>query len=135
MNENVLKATLVRLMRITLPTYIIEPSQDRNRYGTPDLCITGNGYVSRLEIKYADPDFDSTGIQELMMKRLWAQGGQRAFYVIYHRSLTNESRTHIVKPDHFKGLWAQNSERIWPGMHHKAVITFIRELHNDPVKS
>ena len=52
------------------------------RSGVPDLSITGWFKTTWWEFKYADPDFDSEGLQELTMLRCAAIGAG-GWYVIF----------------------------------------------------
>jgi len=77
-----------------------------------------------IEVKYADPDFDTKGIQELTMLRL-RRAAYTAFYVIYRQ--TEEQRTYIVYPEHI-GEDFDNHQVSAPGFNHDWVIEYVKGL-------
>lgn len=110
-NENKLKAKVIELGRQAQPSWVWLPFQDRFKSGIPDLWVTGNNVTSIWEFKYADPDFESPGIQELTMKRLSAQC-HRAYYIIFDARDPDRTSTRIIPPmgikewDKYPFLWA-----------------------------
>ena len=124
MSETKLKAKLVEKLRKELPKFVIYTHQDMAS-GIPDLSINGNGRISWWELKFADPDFDSTGIQELDMLRL-AANNVFAGYVIYE-DIGGNQRTRIVHPKDFR-KWDTSGEVV-KGINHDWVIEKIKQEH------
>lgn len=90
------KGELVKLIRIELPTFVVIRHEDHFTHGIPDISVTGNKKTLWIEIKFANPNFKSKGIQEVTMLRLSARG--HAFYVIYRQTKEKEEYTYVVDP-------------------------------------
>lgn len=94
MTENTLLGRLLKQLRTDWRSAIIFKHADRFRHGVPDVSITADGVTSWWEAKWANPTFDSPGIQQLTMKRLAAH--TPAYYVIFCAS----RQLYIVSPEH-----------------------------------
>jgi hypothetical protein len=124
MNEASLKGSLVAEGRTALTGYVVCRHEDRFTSGYPDISVDGNYRTSWWEVKFANPDFASTGIQELTMKRK-ARAAWFAGYIIYD-SITK--RVFIVHPDNLE-TWSSKFLERFPGYNHKAVVEYIRQVH------
>jgi len=80
--------------------FVVFKHADRFTHGVPDISMTGNSVTSWWELKVADPEFDSPGIQELTMIRLAAGGCAR--YLIY-----SHGTIRIVEPRNLRN-WNGN---------------------------
>jgi hypothetical protein len=83
MTENHLTSRLANVWREQLKSFTVFKHADRFTHGVPDFSVSGHGIVSWWEVKYADPGFESPGIQELTMIRLHAATKGRAHYIIF----------------------------------------------------
>ena len=99
MTEAKPKADLVKLLRATYPSAVVIRHEDRWTSGIPDISFTLDQHTTWIEVKLADPDFESKGIQELTMLRLARV--TTAFYVVYY-SWRGQQRTYIVEPAQIK---------------------------------
>lgn len=131
MTEQTLKGKLVETGRKQCPGFVWLAIQDRFTTGIPDLSVSGLGYGSWWEVKYADPKFDSSGAQELMMLRLEGAIGH-VFYIIYVDDdvVQGYPKKHvrILSPRQLKD-WKTTSTFIVPGFNHAAVVEFINKKH------
>jgi hypothetical protein len=131
-NEAGLKTKLLEKARMNVPSFVWIRHEDRFTAGIPDLSVAGKGYVSWWEIKYAHPDFPSSGTQELMLIRLQGAMG-RAFYIIYCEAGASpnvpQKHVRIVAP---KDLveWDTKALKTIPGFNHEAVVEYIKEAHS-----
>lgn len=127
MTEATLKSALVRALR-TLPNAVVFRHEDRFTHGIPDISITLHHATTWLEVKFANPSFNSRGIQELTLLRLALVGTAR--YVIYHQDGT-EAKTYIVHPyDIGKRL---DTLPHTSGFDHASVVEFVKTTHRkDP---
>lgn len=112
------------------PLYTVFNHSDRATSGVPDVSITAWRTVW-LELKLADPDFDSSGLQEITMRRLARFG--RAFYVIYTFDRANDDRGVLVIPQKSLQYWKQDRFKMAllvhrDGFDHDAVIDFVAPL-------
>jgi len=128
MTEAVLKGILVKLLRTEIPSAVVFRHEDRLSHGHPDISFTCNRKTTWIEVKFANPDFVSKGIQELTMLRLDLVGS--AIYVVYSQTKEGLKYTYIVYPREIgepTGQW-----RIPPfgGFAHKSVCNYLQELHN-----
>src|SRR5262245_32614805 len=131
-HESKPKSELTLLLRHELLRYVIFRHEDKATYGIPDTSITGNGATAWLEIKLADPDFQSHGQQELNMRRL-ANVGFYARYIIYE-NIERVKRVRIVHPRDFVN-WRTSGD-VMIGWDHQWVVEEIRKaLQNDLVRS
>ena len=121
--ENAIKATLIMEGRKAFPGWCIFPHQDIITHGIPDISWTGNRHTAWTELKYADPNFNSKGIQELNMLKLVRQGIW-ARYIIYYEVGTIK-RTYLVHP-HAIGLGFGDWLDVVDGHNHQWVIEKIR---------
>lgn len=121
-DETECKKRLCKDGRNTCRGYVFVRIEDRLSCGTPDLFVTAHGWSSWWEAKYANPDFDSQGIQELMMLRLALHGYAR--YIIYNRTM-NETR--IVEPRSLN-VW-RTSGISCVGLDNAWVLEQIRKVH------
>jgi hypothetical protein len=126
MTEQTLKTQLVKTIRQTIPSFVVLPLTMPSRSGVPDLVISGLKYTSWWELKYADPTFESEGIQELTMLRLNAAGAAR--YIVYDDS-REERCTWILTPEQYR-QWPEVREALCcDGFNHYWVVDHIRSLH------
>lgn len=123
--ENKLKAKLVETARTVEPSWIWLPITERYKSGIPDLLVSGNHQTSFWELKFADPDFNSQGIQELTMRRLEIQSG-RAFYVVFKDATQT---IHLVKPSLLAHWENSTAAHVVSGFVFKDVIQFIKLVH------
>jgi hypothetical protein len=131
MNEATLKAELVKIARAAMNGYVIIRHEDRGTYGIPDISATGNGKTSWWEAKFANPDFNSKGIQDLTMLRLANVGLAR--YIIYEITKEKDKFVHIVHPRDL-AKWRESGE-MSVGFDHLWVISKIKEVNsNDYVR-
>lgn len=96
-------------------------------HGIPDVSVTMNKRTSWWEVKYAAPDFDSLGIQELTLKRLSKTG--YAYYIVFE-TVPAGKRTYIVEPERLSE-W-KSSPWSWNGFNYDAVVAFIGGVHDYP---
>lgn len=125
--ESHIKADLVKELRASLPRFVIIRHEDRITSGIPDISATGGGFTTWIECKFADPKFQSKGIQELTMSRLSLAAFQ-AIYIVWriHKGHKFTYKVHpgdIGKP--FEG-WTNYKE----GFDHKWIAEIIKETHN-----
>ncbi len=95
MNEQTLKSAFVKEIRDTLKNCVIFRHEDKFYSGVPDISITLNKRTLWIEAKFANPKFQSKGIQELTMLRLAKAG--LALYLVWQYD-TDEKRTYLVHP-------------------------------------
>ena len=122
--ENKHKANLIKQFRLDEPEGITLAHQDLRTGGIPDISHTNHGSTKWLECKHGNPDFDSTGLQELTMKRLAAKGFARYIIWLEEADGTNR-RTLIVHPNNLKTL---SAEETYAGFNHKAVVDYISRV-------
>jgi hypothetical protein len=108
-----------------LAGFIVLRHEDKSTYGVPDMSVTGCGKTSWWEIKFANPDFNSRGIQDLTLRRLGNVGLAR--YIVYEVTKEKERFVHIVYPRDLAD-WRISGE-MFEGFDHLWVIEKIRELH------
>jgi hypothetical protein len=120
--EASLKGDLVEKLRKKQPTWVIFRHEDKSTSGIPDISITGRGNTIWIEVKFANPDYKSTGIQELTMLRLASQG--KAFYLIYNKP---KDMAMLVPPRLFH-VPEQHYGMISEGLDHDWVIEMIENL-------
>ena len=121
--ESKLLTPLLASLRKTLIWAVILKHADWVTAGIPDFSVTGYGLTSWWEMKYADPEFESSGVQELTCLRLGAAGLCR--YIIFDEHPIKLTR--IVEPQHFKE-WRSNGITA-PGFDHHFVQQTIQDLH------
>jgi hypothetical protein len=125
MNEATLKNQLVKKLRELMPGFVILRHEDRHTAGIPDISVTGCGRTSWWEVKHANPDWKSRGIQELTCMRLAAAG--ICFYITYEDK-TGVKRTIISTPREAAATGGLEGE--WTrGFDHRFVATFIMKVH------
>ena len=128
MNEKTLVSDLVPTLREELLGAVVFNHADLMTSGIPDVSVTWNGWTSWLEVKYANPNFEVTGIQKLTMGRLAAQG--LAWFIVYEQK---PHRTLIVHPQYIiagrKGILKLPDD--FPsadGFDHQSVVDFLRRV-------
>ena len=126
MNETSLTDTLTSRLREAFPSFVIWKIADRFSHGIPDIEVNGLGVTSHWEVKYADPDFTSKGIQELTMLRL-QHTLTPAFYIIFQKEGKTKS-THILTPDQFRKWPDVHVDRV-EGFHFEHVVDKVAEVH------
>ena len=141
MNEKTLVSGLVANLRTELPGSTVFKHADLVTAGIPDISVTWSGWTSWLEVKYANPSFEVTGIQKLTMRRLAAQG--LAWFIIYESKLFRETtfgdssnHTLIVHPQYVvagkKGILELPTD--FPsadGFNHQSVADFLKRVIGD----
>src|SRR5687767_5806015 len=127
MTENDLNDRLRKKLELLLPSYLIMKHSDRAKSGWPDFSIVGRGVCSQWEVKLADPEFESPGIQELTCQRLAVLGYCR--YIIFDYREPNDPRTLIVHPLHIKE-WVTQRERFSVGLAFKMIADAIQAAHS-----
>jgi hypothetical protein len=128
MTEHTLVKQLLTLAREELKGYVIQKHNDRAKSGTPDISITGREFTSWWEVKYADPTFDSPGIQELTCMRLAVAGYCR--YLIYDNRYSMPT-TGILHPNNIRNWTGKMDDYEWvrDGIAHKSFIEYVKTLH------
>ena len=109
-----------------LPDAVCIRIEDKFKSGTPDLVVNHNKESSWYEVKYADPEFDSEGIQELTMRRL-DRSSFHARYIVYDESLGTK-RVLIVHPRNIH-RWSTHYELVIKGFNHRGVAQYIQRVH------
>ena len=129
MNEATLKSAVCRKLRAALPDFVIERHEDKMTHGYPDLSVTGNKKCTRWEFKFANPDFESKGIQTHTMVRL-ARAGY-AWYIVYVNDKHGQ-RVFIVEPKDIRKPISEWRGHIptAEGFNHDWVIEKIKEEHD-----
>jgi len=130
MDEKSLKADLVRELRSRVPWVVLRLETGQTTSGVPDIVVVGNHYTSWWEVKYADPDFTSKGIQELTCLRLAKHGFCR--YIIYSK-VDDNKEIYIVPPSEF-AKWQQSVNRR-AGFDHNWVCDYIIRAHQHQFES
>jgi hypothetical protein len=123
MNEATHKTKLVKKGRTLHPGYIFLRHEDLWTSGIPDISITGNKRTVWIEVKFADPDFESKGNQDLTMLRLSISG--LAYYVIFVDDETGQS-VRIVSPSDYQH-WRTKGISIL-GFDYEWVLKFIARI-------
>lgn len=127
-SEDILKPALVAEMRLQMPGGVLFRLEDKLSAGIPDIVNTWRMRTSWVEVKYADPDFDRNGIQELKMLEL--SGAGIAVYVIYER-IGDVWRTILAHPRHVNRgshLWREMGRSV-PGVNHAWAALQIKRMH------
>ena len=97
MNEGVPKSRLVARMNEVLPHFEILRHEDQMRHGIPDISVTGLGWTTWWEVKYANPGFESEKIQDVTMWKLARAGYAR--YIIFYEPHPNDRKVCIAHPN------------------------------------
>lgn len=128
MNESKLKSSFMFQVKTLLPNFLALRHEDVRTSGIPDMSITGAGQTTWWEAKYADPRFESTGIQELTMLRLAAAGYAR--YIVWEER-RGIQRTLIVHPRavHERSGWALVPETWCVGFNHRWLVEQVMKAH------
>lgn len=126
MTENTINRQLEEKLKPLLPGFVIFKHSDRARIGIPDFSIIGRNFTSWWEVKLADPDFDSVGIQELTCLRLAVAGYCR--YIIFDYSVPAHPTTSIVHPKDLKN-WKRAREKMSVGLAYHMLSQHIRSIH------
>ena len=92
--------------------------------GDPDIVYTWNRKTSWWEVKLADPDFSSNGLQELTMLRL-STWGFYAAYIIFEQEPRN---VYIVQPNCIAD-WRTRRELVIGGWDFRGVVDYIQGIH------
>lgn len=119
------KGQLVEYLRKAFPSFVILRLEDRYTHGIPDVTIWGNRFASATEVKLANPDFDSNGIQELTMKRIKREA--HSWYTVYYE-VGKEKRTYIV-PVNEIGNPVEEWTIYRSGFDHKFIADYVGEIH------
>jgi hypothetical protein len=126
MTENEMNDRLRKKLEILLPDYLVMKHSDRAKSGWPDFSIVGRGVCSQWEVKLADPDFESPGIQELTCQRLSVLGYCR--YIIFDYREPTYPCTVIVHPLNIKE-WKIQREQFSVGLAFNMIAEAIRNAH------
>lgn len=127
-DESYLKSKLGERIKIDLPSFVWLRHEDVRNSGYPDGSLSGFGRTSWWEFKHGDPNFDSTGIQELTMLRLSTKSFA-AWYVIWLENASgNAKQTRIVHPKDFKD-YLTGGTTTCAGHDMKFVTEFMRKVH------
>ena len=118
MTEAKLKSVLVKKLREAMPNAVIFRIEDRLTHGIPDICIFAGGMSSFIEVKYGNPSYKVTGIQELTIKRLDREGMFAAFLIYQEKDGIKTTR--MEKPS---GLWAEKE-----GFDHDWVVDLLKNI-------
>lgn len=126
-NETKLKAEFMKYAVPAMPGYELIRLEDKFRHGIPDLTVTGFGWTSWWEFKYANPKCKKDGDQEYMLRKLDQKGYAR--YVIF---VEGEQRTtHIVRPLHYKEWMTTTMKLTVAEFSFAALCQHIHKVHND----
>ncbi len=131
MNEKTLVTGLTQTLRKELFGAVVFNHADLVTAGIPDVSVTWNGWTTWLEVKYANPSFEVTGIQNLTMRRLASQG--LAWFIIYDRMTIKQ--TLIVHPQYIvTGTYKVHALKLpidFPsadGFNHQSVVDFLKRV-------
>ncbi len=117
---------LLKTIREMRPNAVVFKLADRFTIGVPDMCVTELGITSFWEVKLADPDFDSMGLQEFNALRLAKHG--ICYYIIYEKADLSPEMVYIVHPQQLKN-WKTQAISAQKGFNHIWVCNFIVEKH------
>lgn len=81
MKESVLYKKIREACELAMPGCVIFKVFDNTTDGIPDMAVTWGGRTVWLEVKYADPEYEETELQRLVMSRLSRTG--MAYYVVF----------------------------------------------------
>lgn len=134
MNESTLKGALMRTLRATLKEFVFIRHEDKFLVGIPDLSVTGCGWTSWWEIKYANPNCESTSVQDVMLGKLAKSGFAR--YIIY-MEVIGQRRIFVLKPTVYRA-WKRGDkielseccETVIEGFNHKELMHYISQIHH-----
>lgn len=128
MNEAVLKSALNRTFKAELPPrwVVLRHEGGAVHAGISDFSVTGEGYTTWLEVKFANPALRSRGIQDLTMKRLANAG--RALYVVYRLYSDGTRETRILTPACLDEWMTSGVSH--PGFNHTFVVRHLVEAHS-----
>lgn len=113
-----------------LSKFVLIRHEDVRTGGIADLEVVGNRRTTHWEFKHATPEFESPGLQELMMLRL--AGADHARYIVFWQSRHGiGKRTMIVHPRevHNRKNWLLVPEEVTPGFDMKWLCRQIAEAH------
>jgi hypothetical protein len=122
MTEAKLKGKLMEKIHAKHPEWVAFRHEDKSLSGVPDLSITARWKTVWIEVKAANPDFETSGVQDLTMLRLAGQGVP-AYYLIYDVAA---DQTRLVHPKDY-AKWAQ-SGLVEEGIDHDWVIEHIERF-------
>lgn len=126
MTEATLKSALVKELRL-IPNAVVMRHEDRFTHGIPDISVTLNGIGSWYEVKFANPKFQSKGIQELTMLRLAVTSTAR--YIVYSCRKDEDARTYLVHPSDI-GKNPLEWDAYYNGFAHKWIADYVRGVHD-----
>lgn len=122
-SEASLTQKLLSKIRGLRPQAVVLKFNDRVTSGIPDFAVA-DGLTVWGEVKYADPDFESTGLQELTCLRLDKRSICR--YIIYDDN-DGSPRVGVLTPDEFSRNW-QVLGQWYGGFNHLKVAEHITRL-------
>lgn len=123
MKETDLTTKLAERFRKTIRNSIVFKHADSYTHGIPDISVTAHGHTSWWEIKYANPKFASTGIQELNCLKLARVS--ICYYVIFDNAY---NMTRIVHPFQFKD-WDRDMVAFTSGFNYDFVSEWAEKRH------
>ena len=126
--EAELKANLVEMLRDHIRFAVVLRHEDIRTAGIPDISITFHGVTTWWECKHATPKFASSGIQELTMMRLCANGYAR--YIIWYEKKGIPPHTLIVHPT-MLAAYETKHEHSFDGLKSMQLIDHIRKVHKN----
>lgn len=122
-------------LKTQLPQAVALRHEDLYTAGIPDLSVTLAGRSSWWEIKYADPWFKTSKIQQHICTRL-AECGV-CWYVIFQRGIPRKKnprqrQIRVVKPSEIE-YWQHCGKVISDGVFdHAALVRYIHAVHERP---
>ena len=132
MDEQTLKRGLMAEIKRVFPASVPLRHEDRFTSGIPDISLSLGGKTSWWEVKLADPQCKSKGIQQYLCQRLNAASFCR--YVIYQRGIPRgrskrPGRVVIVPPQYFEE-WAKDGIVVSEnGFDHIEVVRYMAGAH------
>jgi hypothetical protein len=121
--ETELTGKLGAMIKKVIPAAIFLKHSDGATAGVPDFSVTWLGLTSWHEVKVADPEFMSQGVQELTCCRLAIQGC--CDYIIYN---TDPRSVSIVAPNSLAN-WSTDRILYLEGYDHVGIAAYIADLH------
>jgi len=134
MIESDLKGPLCQTMRERMRGFEITRLENTAHSGDPDILVTGCGWTSLWEVKYADPDFKLDKRQAVVVRKLAMAGYAR--YIIYRETANHElPHTIIAHPDDIFDIRTGERRDNWKrlpsidGFNHVRVAAHIYSVH------
>jgi hypothetical protein len=128
--EATVSRQLIRHLHTELPDALPLRHEDKFTKGVPDLSISLAGHTSFWELKYADPDIQSSKLQRYMCQQLDTRGFF-CRYVIFRRGHAHHwpRQIRVVNPHDF-AHWRTLGLVISSGaFDYRALVRYIQEIH------